>query len=337
MQRENIGTALNELNRVMSGEIPAIYSASSCSEAILMGDKQVLYGILWHIWQYEHSQAKRNSDKKPLSPAALDKAYDLTLPPPPPPPSKELFDSAIKRLSVFGTMTHRLDATRATAASRAFDLDIPALALADAQERKKSRQILPKPTSIKDLYVSWEQDSALGDDIYSLPSSSTIRHAEPLVVMKAQAPVESIKRNNVVLLNKVTTNQAQKSLDEGDLKDEKEGDQSHFELPVDSAAATITSELPSEERFSAFNNENPNQEVDAKEKSVAEGTNELLKWLKQLNIRLPTPSAFQVRFPTWKTGFVDSDVMLPFAPKRTPMLVFWTFSRVSCSAVLLNE
>lgn len=263
-----------------------------------MGDKQVVYGVLWHIWQYEETQARKMDNENPAAASASTNVQDSTLLLPPPPPPLELLESAVKRLSGFTAKPHRLDAARAAATSRAFDLDVPALALVDAQERKKSKQILSKPTRKKDPYVSWDQDSALGDDIYSLPNPSTVRRAEPLIVMSAstilpQAPVEPIERKAVVSEDKVATISTEKPLDPADLSN---GNEDQVEVvPAHSAAAEMTSKLSPGNELSAFRHENRSQEVYTKHNSTAEGTDELLKWLKQLNIRLPTPSAFQVR------------------------------------------
>ncbi|KAE9337517.1 hypothetical protein PF008_g12497 [Phytophthora fragariae] len=58
--RENISKAFEKLGELPGGQIPPCYLTASAEQAVLIGDRQVNYGILWHLWQlfYENRTTK---------------------------------------------------------------------------------------------------------------------------------------------------------------------------------------------------------------------------------------------------------------------------------------
>ncbi|GMF17428.1 unnamed protein product [Phytophthora fragariaefolia] len=52
VNEDNISKALGKLGELPRGQIPPCYLTSSAEQAVLIGDRQVSYGILWHLWQF---------------------------------------------------------------------------------------------------------------------------------------------------------------------------------------------------------------------------------------------------------------------------------------------
>lgn len=61
--RENISKAFERLVALPHGQIPSCYFTSTAEQAVLIGDRQTSYGLLWHLWQASHAtlgQVKTN-------------------------------------------------------------------------------------------------------------------------------------------------------------------------------------------------------------------------------------------------------------------------------------
>ncbi|KAL4140075.1 hypothetical protein PRNP1_015307 [Phytophthora ramorum] len=67
--RENISTAFIRLGDFPQEQIPPCFLTSSAEQAVLIGDRQINYGILWHLWQASH---RTHVEGATTSPKGLD-------------------------------------------------------------------------------------------------------------------------------------------------------------------------------------------------------------------------------------------------------------------------
>ncbi|KAH7462455.1 uncharacterized protein KRP23_13475 [Phytophthora ramorum] len=159
--RENISTAFIRLGDFPQEQIPPCFLTSSAEQAVLIGDRQINYGILWHLWQASH---RTHVEGATTSPKGLDetRAVGVQAAVVPSPP-----------------MT-----------SSPFLLDIPAIVLAEQGKVKASFQVKLHDSFARRL--EWSANDPSGnlddDDVFPVPRAPFSSPVYTVAVDSVSAP-----------------------------------------------------------------------------------------------------------------------------------------------------
>ncbi|KAL4085572.1 hypothetical protein PRIC1_014908 [Phytophthora ramorum] len=159
--RENISTAFIRLGDFPQEQIPPCFLTSSAEQAVLIGDRQINYGILWHLWQASH---RTHVEGATTSPKGLDetRAVGVQAAVVPSPP-----------------MT-----------SSPFLLDIPAIVLAEQGKVKASFHVKLHDSFARRL--EWSANDPSGnlddDDVFPVPRAPFSSPVYTVAVDSVSAP-----------------------------------------------------------------------------------------------------------------------------------------------------
>ncbi|KAL4114078.1 hypothetical protein PRIC2_014758 [Phytophthora ramorum] len=159
--RENISTAFKKLGNFPQEQIPPCFLTSSAEQAVLIGDRQINYGILWHLWQASH---RTHVEGATTSPKGLDetRAVGVQAAVVPSPP-----------------MT-----------SSPFLLDIPAIVLAEQGKVKASFHVKLHDSFARRL--EWSTNDPSGnlddDDVFPVPRAPFSSPVYTVAVDSVSAP-----------------------------------------------------------------------------------------------------------------------------------------------------
>lgn len=187
---------MKKVNRLENFRMHPCYLSPSTWEAVIMGDRQVTYGILWHLWQFaqeiENRNRKREHVSSPVVPDEILQESNQAK-------SKELMKRPILPKAE-SELTTKKSMQRKKLSSKMCPIliDIPAAVLASEQHPRSRSAILGLDCrgvfASPDLCSLWEDDHPSEHDLYPQPStapriaeSATIESELPLALHQEAA------------------------------------------------------------------------------------------------------------------------------------------------------
>lgn len=182
---------MKKVNRLENFRMHSCYLSPSTWEAVIMGDRQVTYGILWHLWQFAQEIENRNRKREHVSSSVMpDEILQES--------SQAESRESMKHPTlpkVDTKLTTKKSIQRKNLSSKVCPIliDIPAAVLASEQHPRSRSAILGLDCrgvfASPDLRSLWEDDHPPEHDLYPQPSTAP-RIAESTTI-ESELPLAS--------------------------------------------------------------------------------------------------------------------------------------------------